>query len=416
AVAVVIDCPAGRIVHTGDFKFDFSPADQRPADFQEIATVGKKGVMVLVSDSTNSLEPGQTTSEKVIAENLDDIIRKATGRLIITSFSSLIGRLQQIMDSSMKYRRKIFLSGRSMATNIKIAQQLGYIKVPRGVIIDIRDLKRFPDDEIIILTTGSQGEDISALARMAMDTHLQVKIGKGDTVVLSSSPIIGNEGAINKVINNLCQRGAKVITNNEIDVHTSGHAKQEDLKLMIKLISPKYMIPAHGDLYMRMAHRDLAVLCDVPEKNVFLLDNGAVVEGDTNGEYQKTKEKVPAEYIMVEGPEKSQVEGSVLMDRHLMSENGVLIVTLVISKATGLLSQKPEVVSRGFVFMDTSKQVSEKVVQEVEKSFQQFIQKPTGNSGDKRKDLEHHIHHSLDRFLVRLLDKRPMVMPVVIVQ
>lgn len=411
AVAVVLDTPSGRVVHTGDFKFDFTPADQRPADFQEIAAVGKRGVMVLVSDSTNSLSPGHTTSEKIIAENLDAIIREAKGRLVITSFSSLIGRLQQIMDSSIKYKRKIFLTGRSMATNIKIAQGLGYIKVPKGVIVDIRALKKFRDHEIIILTTGSQGEDVSALARMAMDSHAQVRIQPGDTVVLSSSPIIGNETAIVKVVNGLCRRGAKVITNREIDVHTSGHAKQEDLKLMIKLIKPKYLIPAHGDLYMRMAHRDLGMVCEIPEKNIFLLDNGEVVAGNNQGEFRKTNEKVPAEYIMVEGPERSEVGGSVLEDRQLMSQNGVVWVTFSVRKSDWSLSKKPTVNSRGFVFMDSSQTILNSVVQASEDAFKQFVQKQTLASISV-KNLEDHLHHTLDHVLVRLLDKRPLVVVV----
>lgn len=412
AVAVVIDSPAGRIVHTGDFKFDFTPADQRPADFQEIAAVGKRGVAVLISDSTNATEPGHTLTEKIVAEKLDEIIHDAKGRLIITSFSSLIGRLQQVIDSALHAKRRIFLTGRSMEANIRIAQQLGYIRVPKGMIMNIREVKRFRDHEIIILTTGSQGEDRSALTRMAMETHAYVKIQKGDTVVLSASPIIGNEAAIVKVINKLARRGAKVITNDGIDIHTSGHAKQEDLKLMIKLIKPRYLIPEHGDFYMRLAHRDLAMEVGMPEKNVLLLDNGQVAKLLTNGILEKTDEKVPAEYIMVEGPERSKVEGHVLMDRQLMAENGVVIVLLKADLRQGKLLQKPRILTRGFVYMDVAchADVVEKVQSEAQKAFDYYWKAQNGVV--KPEALAEHLQQHIDTVMTRTVDKRPLIVPL----
>lgn len=410
AVAVVIDTPCGRIVHTGDFKFDFTPADQRPADFQEIAAVGKKGVVLLVSDSTNSLEPGHTVSEKHVAQNLDDLIREAKGRLIVTSFSSLIGRLQQVMDSAMKYKRRIFLTGRSMEANIRIAQNLGYIRVPKGLIGDVRKMGKIRDEEVIILTTGSQGEDVSGLARMANDVHAKVKIQPGDTVVLSASPIIGNEPAVMKVINGLCRLGAKVVTNRDIDIHTSGHAKQEDLKLMIKLLKPKYLIPAHGDLYMRMAHRDLAMEVGMPEKNVFLMDNGDVAEGEPSLNFAKTKDKAPANHIMVEGPERSEVGEHILCDRHLMSENGV--VTIVFHATPSYeLKGKPTLETRGFIYMDFSKKVLEEVLATATQSFNTYVNANTGRVN--KQALVDTIQSAVDRLLVRMIDKRPLILPVV---
>lgn len=412
AVAIVIDTPAGRIVHTGDFKFDFSPADQRPADLQEIALVGKQGVAVLISDSTNSLEPGHTTSEKVIAANLDEIIRQAKGRLIITSFSSLIGRLQQIMDSSIKYKRRIFLTGRSMEANIRIAQQLGYVKVPKGVIGDIRKLNQSRDDQTIILTTGSQGEDVSALARMATDNHAKVKLQPGDTVVLSASPIPGNETSVTKVINGLCRLGAKVVTNKEINIHTSGHAKQEDLKLMLKLLNPKYLIPEHGDLYMRTAHKEIGIEFGIPAANIFLMDNGDVAEGDNNLAYAHTKEKVPAGYVMVEGPERSEVGNHILTDRQLMSENGAIAVVFHADKSNYALKNKPTIESRGFVYTDLSNKVADELMAAGKTAFEQFVQSHKGNV--HKEELEDFIQHSLDRLMVRRLDKRPLILPVIV--
>ena len=412
AVAIVIDTPVGRVVHTGDFKFDFTPADQRPADYQEIAMVGKKGVMALISDSTNSLEPGHTVTEKVIASNLDKIIREAKGRLIITSFSSLIGRLQQIIDSAVKSKRRIYLTGRSMMANIQIAQNLGYIKVPKGIIGDVRKMGKVRDEECMILTTGSQGEDLSALARMAMGTHASIKVGKNDTVVLSSSPIIGNETAIVKLLNGLSRRGAKVITNRDLDVHTSGHAKQEDLKLMIKLINPHYLIPEHGDYYMRLGHKEVAMSVGMNSEQILLLDNGEVAALDNKGKLEKTGEKVPADSIMVEGPERSLVEGHVLMDRQLMAENGAIIVLFKADLKHWKLVQKPQLVTRGFVYMGCSEDIMEKVQTAAQKGFEQY---GVAHQKDiKPRDFLEYIQQHLDIQLTRLVDKRPLIVPIFI--
>jgi len=410
AVAIVIDTPVGRVVHTGDFKFDFTPADQHPADYQEIAMVGKKGVMVLVSDSTNSLEPGHTVTEKVIAANLDKIIREAKGRLVITSFSSLIGRLQQIIDSAVQSKRRIYLTGRSMLANIQIAQNLGYIKVPKGIIGDVRKMGKVKDEECMILTTGSQGEDLSALARMAMGTHFIVKIGKNDTIVLSSSPIIGNETAIVKLLNGLARRGAKVITNKDIDVHTSGHAKQEDLKLMLKLINPQYLIPAHGDYYMRLGHKEVAMSVGLNSEQVLLLDNGEVSLLDGKGKLTKTDEKVPANYIMVEGNERSQVEGHVLMDRQLMAENGAIIVLFKVDLKQWKLLAKPRLITRGFVYMGCSEDVMDKVQEAAQKGFEQYG--TTHQKDLKPREFLEFIQQHLDVRLVRIVDKRPLIVPI----
>jgi ribonuclease J len=410
AVAVVIDTPLGRVVHTGDFKFDFTPADQRPADYQEIATVGKKGVMVLVSDSTNSLVPGHTTTEQVIAENLDKIIRNAKGRLIITSFSSLIGRLQQIIDSAVKSRRRIYLTGRSMLANIRIAQELGYIKVPKGILGDVRKMGKVKDEQCMILTTGSQGEDLSALMRMAMGTHSVVKIGKNDTVVLSSSPIIGNETSVVKLLNGLARRGATVITNKDMDVHTSGHAKQEDLKLMLKLIKPKYLIPAHGDYYMRLGHKEVAMSVGMKGENVMLLDNGEVCALDQKRVLAKTKEKVPADYIMVEGPERSVVEGNILMDRQLMAANGAIMVMFKADLKNGKLLKSPRLVTRGFVYMGCSEDVLDKVKEAAKKGFEQYFAQRKGNV--KPNEFLEYIQQHLDVKLNRIVDKRPLIVPI----
>jgi ribonuclease J len=411
AVAIVINTPVGRIVHTGDFKFDFMPADKNPADFQEIAKVGALGVDILVSDSTNAIEPGHTTTEKVIADNLDKIIGEAEGRLIVTSFSSLIGRIQQIMESAIRHKRKIFLTGRSMETNIKIAQNLKYITIPRGVIGDVRKMGKIKDSECIILTTGSQGEDMAALARMANHTHTKVKIKPGDTVVLSSSPIIGNETSVVKLVNKLCRSGADVITNKEINIHTSGHAKQEDLKLMIKLIKPKYLIPAHGEYYMRSAHRNVAMAVGMPKNNVFLMDNGEVLE-HTRQTTKKTAERVPNAYVMVEGREQSEVTEHVVLDRQLMAENGTVVLAFHTEKGKLKLKKKPSIASRGFVYSNLNPKMIEEITSAAQASFEQFVQNNSKNV--QKRDLVLHIQQHVDRLLVRMLDKRPLVIPVIL--
>lgn len=413
AVALVIETPVGRIVHTGDFKFDATPnRDQKPIDLRAIGAIGKKGVLALISDSTNALEPGHTVSEKVVGENLENIIKNTKGRLVVASFSSLIGRLQNIMDAAQKCNRKIFISGRSMITNVKIAQQLGYIQVPKGLIIDIRKMKKYKDSEIIALTTGSQGEDFAALARIATNDHAHVRIRKGDTIVISASPIIGNEAAIIKVINRLAKKGARIITNKQMPIHTSGHAKQDELMEMINLIKPKYLIPEHGDFYMRSTHAQLGVKCGVPKNHIFLIDNGGVIEVDQTRTMTKSKEKVPVGHVMVEGPERSEVGAHVLMDRQLMAENGVLVVTLRMKRQNKQLIGKPRVESRGFVYADSSAQVLNEIVNGTKTAYDSFRK---GNPKRfKEEELVRFIQQSLDRMLVRMLDKRPLVLPTIL--
>lgn len=412
SVSCVIDTPVGRVVHTGDFKFDKTPHDQKPADLNVIKKVGNEGVLVMISDSTNALEPGHTTSEKIIAQNLDRLIKETQGRLIVASFSSLIGRLQQIMDSAIRYNKKIFISGRSMITNVKIAQELGYIKVPKGVIVDIKKMKKYKDNEIIALTTGSQGEDFAALARIATDNHAHVKIKKSDTVVLSSSPIIGNESAIIKVINMLCRLGAKVITNKDLDVHTSGHAKQEELKMMMRMLKPKFFIPEHGDYYMRSRHAELAVECGIARKDIFLVDNGGILEVSKARHLTLSKERVPAGHVMVESNGNFEVGAEILMDRQLMAENGVMTVSFKVNRNGFKISGAPLVESRGFVFAEQDKKVVSEVKIAAEKAFHSF--KKISKGKFKEQELLLFIKQNIDHRLVAMLDKRPLVIPQII--
>lgn len=407
-LGLVVRTPAGTVVHTGDFKFDYTPVFQQPADYAKIAALGAQNVLALFSDSTNALKPGFTMSEKKIGETLDSIIGQAHGRIIIASFSSLIGRIQQVLNSAVYYNRKVFISGRSMSDNISIAQHLAFLKAPPGLIHPINKIGKTKDEHVLILTTGAQGEAVSALTRMAIGDHAQVSIKKGDTVVLSSSPIPGNERAIYTVINNLVRLGAKVIFNQVMDVHTSGHAQREDLKLMINLVKPKYLVPIHGELFMRQAHAEIGRELGMPEKNTLILENGSVLEVG-GGEVKKMHEAVPANYIMIDGKGIGDVGAQIIMDRQIMSENGVLVVLFTSSPAKKLL-RDPEVISRGFIYMKESQELVNELVATSKKAFEESLVKTSG----KRGEMKSYIRGCLDRFSHRKIERHPLILPIIV--
>jgi len=295
SAGIAIHTPLGTIIHTGDFKFDLTPVNEPPADFARIAEMGERGVLALISDSTNAMKPGRSMSERDIAAELDRTIANTTGRLIISTFSSRLNRLRQIVDAAKLHNRKVFLSGRSMEGNIGIAQELGYFPTPRGLMRKASPaMNKLPDREVLILTTGSQGEERAGLSRMGMGTHRDVVIKKGDTVVLSSNPIVGNARAVSTMINNLYLRGAKVLTNDVLDLHTTGHGFQEDLLLMQRLAKAKHIIPEHGEPSMRAAHADLARAIGYEENHIHLLNNGEILEFDAKGNARKSKHRVTA--------------------------------------------------------------------------------------------------------------------------
>lgn len=412
AVGLSIDTPIGKIVHTGDFKFDDTPATPgQKADIHKIKALGNQNVLALFSDSTNSLKPGHTMSEKQVGETLDEVIKKTTGRLIIASFSSLIGRIQQIIDIAEKYKRKVFVSGRSMRENINIASKLGYLKVKQGQIQDIKKYKKVPDEQTLILTTGSQGESISALTRIANDDHPHIKIKKNDTIILSSSPIIGNEKAIFSVVNNLCIRGAKVIHNQIMDVHTSGHGYQEDLKQMIRMVRPKYFIPVHGEYFMRQAHAILAnEHCGIPESNIIMLQNGDVLIGE-KGMVKKSNEKIETKYILIDGRGEGQVGSHVQVDREVMSQNGALMILIYVSKKTKKIGKDPDVVSRGFIYMHETDEITKEIIQIAREAYKTIHSK---NQGASRQDIKKYIKQTIDKYTHQKLERRPLVVPLII--
>lgn len=409
AVGIFLQSPAGNFVHTGDFKFDLTPSgDQQVAEFAKIASLANRNVLALFSDSTNALKPGQTMSEQKIAKNLEDIIKKCEGRIIITAFSSLIGRLQQLLDFAQKYKRQVFLTGRSMLENMEIARNLGHLKYPNNLIHDIAKLKSFPDSRIIIFTTGSQGEDVSALTRISIHEHPHVRLKKGDTVIISATPIVGNERAVTKVINNLCRQGAKVIHSKTVDVHTSGHACQEDLKLMITLVKPKYLIPVHGEYHMRIAHKELGIELGMKEQQGIVVENGDIMEVK-NGIMQVTNEKIPVNYIMVDGIGMGDIGTHVIEERLVMSENGVMAILFTVKGKK--LVRDPEIISRGFIYM----QESEKIIAELAKTAKDTYRKIFEKKADaSRTDIKRYIRTALDKKAHELLERRPLILPIMI--
>lgn len=412
-LGVFINTPVGNLVHTGDFKFDFTPADDKPADFAKIAELSSRGVLAAFVDSTNATKPGYALSERVIGENLDNIITHTSGRIIIASFSSLIGRIQQIIDICARNNRKMFISGRSMEVNLAIAEKLGYIKAPKGVInkVNSKTLDHTPANQTLILTTGSQGESMSALSRIALGDHNKIQIQKGDTVLLSSSPIIGNEKAIVTVINNLSRLGAKVITNSSMDIHTSGHAQQEDLKLMHSLLKPKHLVPIHGELHMRVAHKEIGLSLGKEEKFIHLLDNGDILEFDSRGVARKSKEKLNVFDVMVDGLGVGDIGTQVIRERQIMSNNGIIVVLLNVDEKTKKLVEDPNIVSRGFVYMKDSQKIYEEIKVVTRKAYDDIMKK---EPKIKRKDLKNYIRITIMKFVRKRIDREPMILPLII--
>lgn len=413
AVGIVIDTPVGKIVHTGDFKFDATPArNQLPADIHKMEALGTKNVLALFCESTNALKPGHSMSEKDVGETLEKIVRECPGRIIIASFSSQIGRVQQIIDAAEKNNRKIFVSGRSMRENMQISATLGYLSFKKDLIKDIKQYKKVPDHEALILTTGSQGESVSALTRMAANEHPHLKVKKGDTIVLSSSPIPGNEKSINSVINNLTILGANVIHNQIMDVHASGHGMQDELVRMVNLIKPKYLVPVHGEYYMRYGLLNLAKAhCGIPEERIIMLQNGNILLGETGGIVKKSDETVETKYILIDGLGEGQAGTQVQMDREILSQNGALIVLVYVSNKGKKLNRAPDVVSRGFIYMHESDEITREIGEIAATAYRNIQEK---NPGANRQDIKKYIRQTIDKYTHTKLERRPLIIPLII--
>lgn len=410
-VGIVVKTPEGTIAHTGDFKFDETPADQIQADYKKLKNLGRKRqVDVLFSDSTNAMKDGHTISEKAIGETLDMIIKDTPGRIIIASFSSLIGRIQQILHSAKRWNREVYVSGRSLIDNIAIAERLGYIKVPKGLIKDIRKADKAPGKRALILTTGSQGEAVSALTRISLGSHKNVKIKKGDTVVISATPIIGNERAINTVIDNLTKLGARVIHNRIMDVHTSGHGCKEDLRMMLKMVKPRQFIPVHGQYHMRFAHKELAHEEGVKSSNAIMMNNGNILELK-KGKINLSKEKVETNYILVDGFGMGNIESKVLNERQKLSENGVFVVTLKIRKKTRRLAAPPKIETRGFIYLAEYDEIIKEVKSKIKEKYSVLMHK---HPKPGIQNIEDYVTSVIDKYTHRKLDRRPLIVPIIV--
>jgi len=411
SAAIAVHTPYGTIVHTGDFKFDLTPMNEPPADLQRLAELGDKGVLAIVADSTNATKPGNALSEKAISETLFQLMRDAKGRLIISTFSSLLNRLQQVIEHAKTLNRKVYVSGRSMETNIEIAQQLGYIQVPRGMIRKVGPgMEKLPDREVVILTTGSQGEERASLARMGLGNHHHVRIKKGDTIILSSNPILGNERAVAKVVNNLNLLGAIVLTNQELALHTTGHGYQNDILLMHRLVRAKHVIPEHGEPYMRAAHGDLVRSIGYLDNQIHLLVNGEILEFDAQGAARKSKQKLPANDIIIDGHSQGAEGSRIMDDRKIMNDAGIFIAVLKVYTDSMRLVSDPLLLSRGFVYGTEQLSINKDATAVIRKAYEEVLAR-----GEKdMKVLKKEIVGALFRFFRHRLDREPMVMPIII--
>lgn len=405
AVGVCIQTSQGAIVHTGDFKFDYTPVDGKQADFGKIAAIGQRGVLCLLSDSTNAERPGMSGSESIVGSELNDVIYEAPGRVIVASFASNIHRLQQVFAAAEANNRKVAVVGRSMVNNVEVAQRLNYLRFKQKTLIDLSDINRLDDNQVVILTTGSQGEPMAALTRMARNAHKQVNIRLNDTVVVAASPIPGNEKSVSKTIDLLFRAGANVIYNQR-KVHVSGHGHAEDLKLMLNLIKPKFFLPIHGEFRMQKAHSRLAQTVGVNANNIFIIENGEVVEFEKRK--ARMSRKVNAGNVLIDGIGVGDVGNIVLRDRRLLSQDGVVLCVITISRKNKTIVSGPEIISRGFVYM----RESEDMINEANRIVAKQLQGKLNGELDWT-EMKSLIRDKLSAYLYEQTKRRPMILPII---
>lgn len=410
SVGVCLETPEGYVVHTGDFKFDQTPVNNQVADLAKMAMIGDRGVLCLLSDSTNAERPGFTGSERSVGKALMDVFSKATGRIIVSTFASNVHRIQQVVDAAAQYGRKVAVVGRSMQNVINISRDLGYLHMPDGLLIDTDEVNKLPAEQVAILSTGSQGEPMSALTRMARSAHRKIDILPGDTVIIAATPIPGNEKYVARTIDQLSRIGAEVIYGGHGPngtVHVSGHGSQEELRLMLNLMKPQYFIPIHGEFRMLKMHSILAEQVGIPSENIFLLDNGDTVE--ISGGKARYGPKVHAGNVLIDGLGVGDVGNIVLRDRKLLSQDGILVVVVTLSKQNGTILSGPDIISRGFVYV----RESEELLDEANRIVTQTLVKCMEENVNEWSSLKNNVKEALGRFLYEQTRRRPMILPII---
>ncbi len=405
--SIALHTPVGIIVHTGDFKVDFTPIDGEVIDLQRYAQLGKKGVVLLMAESTNALQQGYTMSEKTVGETLEGLFTKATGRVIVATFASNIHRVQQIANASVKNGRKIAFSGRSMEKISEVARTLGYLFIPDEMIIDLNDIKKYSNERITIITTGSQGEPMAALTRISSGTHRSIQIEKGDTIIISATPIPGNQKAVSNVINDLTEKGANVIYNAIKDIHVSGHACEQELRLIHALLKPKFFMPIHGEYKHLIGHAKIAENMGMDKSDIFILETGEILE------LARTKAqmigKVPSGRILIDGIGVGDVGNVVLRDRKNLAEDGIITVVIAIDRVNKIIISGPDIITRGFVYVRDSEQLIRDIRGIVTKSVERCL----NNNVTQWSEIRNTIRREIDSFVYTKMKRKPMILPVI---
>jgi ribonuclease J len=398
-----INTPYGIVVHSGDYKFDPTPVDGKKTDYAKLAEFSKRGVLLLMGDSTNADQAGWTPSESVIDEAFDKVFRAVPGRIMVATFASLISRIHQVAKAAERHGRKIAVAGHSMAENIKMARELGILNVPNEMFVDLNRIDAMPPSKVVIMVTGAQGEPSAVLSRLATGRHRQLDVEEGDTIIISAHTIPGNEETVSRTINRLFQRGAEVIYDPIAPVHVSGHASQEEMRLLINLTMPRYFLPIHGELRHLKAHARLAVQSGIPAENVFVAENGMVIEADKNG--VRKGERVPGGYVFVDGSGVGDVGKAVIRDREMLARDGFMIVVVNVDKKTGQLLGNPEIISKGFVYLRNA----DELIEQIKETVSDVLATSNGHNGKRREKLQ----EGIGRFIYNETRRRPMIFSII---
>jgi len=411
SVGVVLKTPVGTVVHTGDFKFDHSPVNERPADIPRLSDLGKQGVLLLVSESTDAEVPGHQISETEVQKSLEEIFKAAHGRIIAATFSSLLTRVQQLVWLSEKYERKVIIEGHSMKQNVAVAQALGYLKIKKGTLIDVKELHKFPENRITIACTGAQGEDRAVLMRIANNEHRTIAIKPNDSIIFSSSVIPGNEATVQRLKDVLFKKAFKVYHYATMDIHAGGHAKREELKMMINLTKPRYFIPIHGNYFMLKLHAELATEAGVPKERAMIAEDGDVVSANKD-DIKKLRERAPIDYVMVDGLGVGDVKEVVLRDRQHLAEDGIFVIIAIVDSKSGRVRTSPDIISRGFIYLKESQELLKEVRQRTRKIVEEIT--VLGTHPINWTHVRDELREKVGQFLFHKTQRRPMVLPVVI--